>query len=471
MNEQKKRIVIAGAGPAGLACGYSLLRRFGESIELTIIEKEAAAGGLASGFEYRGLIFDYGSHRLHPTTRKDILDDIRGLLGDDLLDRPRNGRILLLDRFVKFPLKMTDFIFRLPPAFFIGILSDMLAKPFRKRVSNPDTFAEVLSAGLGKTICTDFYFPYAEKLWGLPPEKLSYIQAQRRVSADSIGKIIRKVLSIIPVFRKKGAGRFYYPRKGFLQLVSAFADAINDMGGTILLSEKLAEIVIEKQAVTTSGGKKIGYDLLLSTIPVTDLLNAMSPAPGTDVREAAAAIGYRGMLFCYLILDTRQFTPFDAHYFPDKALVFSRLSEPKNYSASVLPEGLTGLCAEIPCEVGGKLWNACEKEITGLVLRDLAGVGLGVDHLVKESFVRRTAHAYPSYDLVFERKINTVEAYLDGLPRIVSFGRQGLFVHDNTHHTIEMGYAASACVTPTVSWDREKWSSSKGEFATHVVED
>ncbi|MGO9273708.1 MAG: hypothetical protein ACLQOO_26305 [Terriglobia bacterium] len=29
----------------------------------------------------------------------------------------------------------------------------------------------------------------------------------------------------------------------------------------------------------------------------------------------------------------------------------------------------------------------------------------------------------------------------------LTFGRQGLFVHDNTHHTLAMAYATAACLT------------------------
>jgi protoporphyrinogen oxidase len=471
MKKQNNRIVILGGGPAGLSCAYSLLRRFGKDIELTIIEKQPYIGGLASGFEYEGLVFDYGSHRLHPTTREDILKDIQNLLGNDLLDRPRDGRIRLLERFVKFPLKIVDFMFHLPFSFFLGILRDTITSPFRKKKKHPKTFADVLLHGLGRTICTHFYFPYAEKLWGLPPDRLSYIQAQRRVSANSIWKIIRKVLSIIPIFRKKGTGRFYYPKKGFLQLVQAFALSIKKSGGEIHLSNAIREIDIEKQYIVTDKGKKIVYDLLFSTIPVTDLIEALKPVPPRQVGDAVSGIQYRGMLFCYLILSTQQFTRYDAHYFPDTTLIFSRLSEPKNYSASLLPENCTGLCAEIPCAVGGQLWYASEEEIAEKVMNDLEKVGLPVKHLVKKTFVRRTGHAYPSYNLAFEKRISIIEDYLNTIPHLIPFGRQALFVHDNTHHTIEMGYAASDCVKPDLAWDNERWRMYREEFKEHVVED
>ncbi|MBN2443780.1 MAG: FAD-dependent oxidoreductase [Spirochaetales bacterium] len=467
----KKKIVIIGAGPAGLSLAYYLLCNKKNNISVTVIEKEDAVGGLATGFEHKGLIFDFGSHRLHPTTKEHLLNDIRGILGDDLLDRPRDGRMFLLERFVKFPPQLTDFMFHLPLSFFLGIVGDMLSKPFRRKMKNPRTFSDVLLYGLGKTICTHFYFPYAKKLWGLAPDELSAIQAQRRVSANNIGKIIMKVLSVIPIFRKKGAGRFFYPRKGFCQIFDGFAEKIKAMGGRILLSHELKSIDPGEKVIVAKQDITIPYDLAFSTIPIPDFIGACKGKKPDAVLQACKNVKYRGMLFCYLILNTQQFTRFDAHYFPQENVLFSRLSEPKNYSASTLPEGITGLCAEIPCEVGGTLWKEKPDKIASLVIHSLRQVGLPVDGLVAESFLKRTAFAYPSYDLDFEQRIETIETYLDTLIDIVFLGRQALFVHDNTHHTIEMGYCAADCLSHQGEWDKEKWNSYRKEFKEHVVED
>lgn len=467
----KKRIVIIGAGPAGLSLAYYLLHGKERNISVTVVEKEEYVGGIASGFKHKGLIFDYGSHRLHPTTGENLLEDIRGFLGDDLLDRPRDGRARLLGRYVKFPLKLFDFMVHLPISFFLGILADILSKPFRKKKKNPRSFSDVLLHGLGKTICTHFYFPYAEKLWGFSPETLSAVQAQRRVSANSIGKMIIKVLSVIPIFRKKGAGRFFYPRKGFVQIFDGFAGKIREKGGRILLSHELKSIDPVEKRILTKNDATVPYDFAFSTIPIPDFMNALKGKKPDTLVQTCKEVNYRGMLFCYLILNTQQFTRYDAHYFPEQGIVFSRLSEPKNYSASSMPEGLTGLCAEIPCRIGGKLWNTQQDKIAGLVIHGLRQVGLPVDGLVTESFVRRTAHAYPLYDLEFENRIQVIEDYLNTIPDIISLGRQALFVHDNTHHTIEMGLCAADCVSKDGEWDKEKWGGYREMFKTHVVED
>ena len=69
------------------------------------------------------------------------------------------------------------------------------------------------------------------------------------------------------------------------------------------------------------------------------------------------------MILIYLVLEQDQFTEYDAHYFPEYAVPISRLSEPKNYSASTEPKGVTVLCAELPCDPQEELWALSDDEL------------------------------------------------------------------------------------------------------------
>src|SRR5438105_11326661 len=114
----RPQIAILGAGPAGAGVAYRLARR--DAFQVTVLERGVTAGGNAGSFEFGGLQVDYGSHRLHPSCAPEILDDIHGMLGPDLLDRPRHGRIRLRGRWVHFPLKPADLALHLPPSFLLG---------------------------------------------------------------------------------------------------------------------------------------------------------------------------------------------------------------------------------------------------------------------------------------------------------------------------------------------------------------
>ena len=106
------------------------------------------------------------------------------------------------------PLKPLDALLRLPPAFAASLFGDMALKPFRKRRDGARSFSSVLYDGLGPTISESFYFPYVRKLWGLDPDKLAVTLAERRVSSGSVGKILAKMLRMLPGMKGPTTGRF-----------------------------------------------------------------------------------------------------------------------------------------------------------------------------------------------------------------------------------------------------------------------
>ena len=53
----------------------------------------------------------------------------------------------------------------------------------------------------------------------------------------------------------------------------------------------------------------------------------------------------------------------------------------------------------------------------------------------------------------------------------MTFGRQGLFAHDNTHHALAMAYALDGCLGSDGSLDRKAWTACRRDFEKHVVED
>jgi hypothetical protein len=55
--------------------------------------------------------------------------------------------------------------------------------------------------------------------------------------------------------------------------------------------------------------------------------------------------------------------------------------------------------------------------------------------------------------------------------RVLTFGRQGLYAHDNTHHAMYMAQAAARCLLPDGSLDADAWARERRIFETHVVED
>src|SRR5580658_6378440 len=154
-----QHVVILGAGPSGCGAAYQLVKT--GIARVTVLEQQDRVGGNAGSFEIDGVHCDLGSHRLHPVALPEIMDDLRLLLGNDLLYQTRHGSILLQGRWIHFPLKPLDLLLRLPKGFALSVLGDLARKALpREKNTGPETFATVLERGLGRTICREFYFPY-----------------------------------------------------------------------------------------------------------------------------------------------------------------------------------------------------------------------------------------------------------------------------------------------------------------------
>lgn len=470
----KPRITILGAGPAGIAAAYALSKG---KAEVEVLERAPVAGGNSTSFQIDGIWCDYGSHRFHPVADENVLADVKALLGNDLLLQPRHGRIRLGGRWIHFPLKLQDALLKLPPAFAASLIGDMALKRFRKKSTGPRSFSSVLYDGLGPTISENFYFPYVRKLWGLDPDKLAVTLAERRVSGSSIGKILGKMLKMIPGLRGETTGRFYYPKNGFGQISNAMVAAAEGQAAAFRFGANITRIEREGHCVTgvvtKDGDTETRHepDQVYSTIPLTTVVKLMDPPPPPEVIMAAEAIRFRGMILVYLILETDRFTEYDAHYFPELSIPISRMSEPKNYNSATEPKGRTILCAELPCDPGEKWWDMSDEELGKHYCDWLGQLGLPVKVPVIRTETRRIAHAYPVYDLDYQRHFETVDNWLSSLDGFLSFGRQGLFAHDNTHHAFAMAYAAADVLTAEGGIDRAAWAAHRHEFESHRVED
>lgn len=472
------KVTVLGAGPAGIAAAYALTgNATGRRARVEVLERAAVAGGNSTSFLIDGIWCDYGSHRFHPVADPQVLADVKALLGPDLLLQPRHGRIRLGGRWIHFPLKLQDALLKLPPAFAASLIADMALKRFRRKSPGPRSFSTVLLDGLGPTISENFYFPYVRKLWGLDPDRLAVTLAERRVSGSSIGKILGKMMRMVPGLRGETTGRFYYPKRGFGQISGAMMAAAESQGAAFRFGADIVRIEREGNRVTAvvtqDGGVETRHevDQVYSTIPLTTVVRLMDPPPPPEVVAAAKAIRFRGMILVYLILGTDRFTEYDAHYFPELSIPISRMSEPKNYSSAAEPKGRTILCAELPCDPGERWWDMSDAELGRHYCDWLGQLGLPVTVPVIRTETRRIAHAYPVYDLDYQRLFETVDTWLSSLDGFLGFGRQGLFAHDNTHHAFAMAYAAADVLTPEGGIDRAKWAVHRHEFESHRVED
>lgn len=445
-------IAVIGAGPAGLALAWRLTRA---GHEVVVLEAADRVGGMAGSRTISGQRVDLGSHRLHPVMAPAIRTAIDELV--EVQERPRNGRIRLDGDWVPFPLTPVGLVRGLSPAVAARAALDAATGPLRS--AREDSYAEVVRAGLGPTVWREFHEPYAWKLWDTDPHDLAGELARRRVSASSPADIARRLVRGV-----RSRPTFLYPRRGFGAISEAMAELLPDLR----LGTKVTGLIEhdDRVIVGLADGRIVTASHVFSTLPAGLTATWLGRAEPGDVR-----LPVRAMVLVYLTVAGKPYTPYDAHYLPERTVLPTRLSEPANYRTSATdPSDRTVLCAEIPCWHDDGVWRASVADLGTRVADDLVRCGLP-DPVVTAVDVVRLPSVYPVMTPEALRALDRAERAMAGSRRVTVLGRQGLFTPDNTHHVLEMGFAAAGCVGGDGVFDHAAWRSTRTSFRDFVVED
>ena len=203
----KEKVVIIGAGPAGLAAADKLLDDK-ENYEVVILEASNDIGGISKTVRYNGNRMDIGGHRffsknqdimnywkeLMPVQGEDSFDDkelgrnkalVEG--GPDpekednvMLVRTRISRIYFIKKFFDYPVTLKwktikNLGFFRTMAIGFSYLKAVIFK--RKEVSLEDFFIN----RFGKKLYGMFFKNYTERLWGRKANQISADWGAQRV--------------------------------------------------------------------------------------------------------------------------------------------------------------------------------------------------------------------------------------------------------------------------------------------------
>jgi protoporphyrinogen oxidase len=126
-------------------------------------------------------------------------------------------------------------------------------------------------------------------------------------------------------------------------------------------------------------------------------------------------------------------------YIPERRIPFSRIHEPTNWSPLMAPEGKTLLVAEHFCSRGDRAWGMGDEELTGTTVAHLADLGFIAPREVIDSVVLRVPHAYPLFEVGYQRHCDTVCDYLSRFENLHVTGRGGMFTYMNMDHVMASG--------------------------------
>jgi len=185
---------------------------------------------------------------------------------------------------------------------------------------------------------------------------------------------------------------------------------------------------------------------LISTIPLPELIDLLSPAPPPEVREAAGHLKFRSLRFLNLMLDIPEVSRNTWLYVPEEKFIFFRLQEFTKWCPRNSPRGKVSFSLELSCEKGDDIWTMPEGELLHTCLRDLKKMGLDLKGKVLGSFSTFAEHAYPFYSLGYKRHVQKIYRFIDEFDHLLVTGRQGLFRYINMDKAIETGFQAAGAL-------------------------
>ena len=477
----RSRVLIIGAGPAGLTAAYELARA-GEK-DIVVLEATRSIGGLAQSVEFKGNRIDIGGHRFFSKSdwvmdwwlrmlplavpaagesglRLDYQGKWRELYAgarasesdrDVMLVRNRLSRIYFDGKFFDYPLKAnaaTALKLGLGRCVMFG-LSYVRAKLFPRRPER--SLEDFFINRFGRRLYLQFFKEYTEKVWGTSCDRISAEWGAQRVKSLSIGKAL--LHAVLKPFRRGdslgGAAqtslieRFLYPKLGPGQMWEVTAARLAEMGVRVVQGARVERLereggrIVAAQVAEEGALRRYEADVFVSSMPVRDLVLGMEPPAPEPAREIAAGLQYRDFLIVGLLY-RRLAKPLPDNwiYVQEPGVKVGRLQVFNNWSPYLVRDPQTAwIGMEFFCNEGDELWRTPGEALKALGAREMAQLKLADPADCADAVVIRMPKAYPGYFGSYAR-FNELRAWLDGLQNLFLVGRNGMHRYNNQDHSM-----------------------------------
>jgi protoporphyrinogen oxidase len=447
VKKEKHNVVVLGGGVAGLSAAY-VLSKAGSRVVLC--ERDKDVGGLSRTVVHGDYRFDLGGHRFF-TKDKNLEGFLKELMGAEFVVTPRSSKIYLHGKYFDYPLKPKNALFGLGMGTTARIILDYVFEKVKNLARRPKivSLEDWVVSNFGRTMFNLYFKEYSEKVWGLPCDQISEEWVAQRIKGLSLKVAIRDA-----IFGAKGRKvatlieRFLYPGLGIGRISDRFREEI-EKHNQVYLNCSAVQVNHDGERITgvvamgrRSEGLLEGSDFI-SSIPLSNLVTMMNPAPPPDVIRAARALRYRSTIIVAIMIDRDKATDLTWIYFPEAKIPFGRIHEPKNWSVLMAPPGKTALVAEYFCFENDDTWKREDPELVIGTIRTLADLGFIKKEEVRDSKVIRIRKAYPLFEVGYERNYEKIMDYLRTFENLQVIGRGGMFKYYNMDHAIETGIKAA----------------------------
>ncbi len=434
------RIVVIGAGPAGLTSAYLLAK---QGYRVTVLEGTGDIGGISKTAQYKGYRFDIGGHRFF-TKITPVQALWEELLADEFIDVPRLSRIHYRGRYFNYPLKALNALTGLGLINAVRIVISYLDAQINPSPVE-DTLDQWVTNRFGKRLYEIFFKTYTEKVWGIPCTEVRAEWAAQRIQGLSLA---RAILSATSLNRrstdiKSLINSFKYPRYGPGQMWETCAQKVQELGSEVLMHHLATHIELTDGrasavvAQTPDGERRFEADHVISTTDIRALVRALGDAMPDTAKRAGEGLAYRDFLTVALILERQDLFPDNWIYVHTPGVKVGRIQNFNNWSAAMVPNPAhTCLGLEYFCFEGDGLWNSTDAELVALGSKELEELGMAKASDVVDGTVVRMPQAYPTYDGHYREHLDEIRRHIDPIPNLHTVGRNGMHKYNNADHSM-----------------------------------
>ena len=441
------RVVVIGAGPAGLTAAFELEKA---DVHSTILEADDIVGGISRSVERDGYRFDIGGHRFFTKVPEvealwhEILPD------EDFLLRPRMSRIYYKGKYYDYPIKPVNALKNLGPVEAVRCIASALWVRVRPPKSQ-DTLEDYIVANYGRRLFDHFFKTYNEKVWGVPASELSADWGAQRIKGMSIFDAVWEPIRAKVAGRRKGSSQvtslieeFQYPKYGPGMMWERCTELVEASGSKVLMETRVEKVthadgIAHAVHARTNGGELVEYpaDHVVSSMPFPHLLRAMDPQPDAEVLRAADDLHFRDFLTVALVVPAEAGFPDNWIYIHSPDVKVGRIQNFGSWSPYLVKDGNTCLGLEYFVFEGDELWTASDEELIERGKRELAVLGLCDPTVVEAGYVVRQPKAYPVYDEVYADNVAVLNRWIvENTPNVHPVGRNGMHKYNNQDHSM-----------------------------------
>ncbi|MGZ4675346.1 MAG: FAD-dependent oxidoreductase, partial [Acidimicrobiia bacterium] len=179
-------------------------------------------------------------------------------------------------------------------------------------------------------------------------------------------------------------------------------------------------------------------DQVISSMPISQLLQVMDPPPPAEVLAAASSLQYRDFLTVALVVPAEKVAWNDNWiYIHAPEVKTMRIQNFGSWSPYLVKEGRTCLGLEFFVNEGDAMWTKSDEDLVEQAKRELQQLGLADSSKVEAGYVVRMPKAYPVYDEYYKDNVAMMRDWVAAnVPNVMPTGRNGMHKYNNQDHSM-----------------------------------